>query len=117
MTEMGRKHWSDPVKVANPNKPQTCIFYTFLTGLFPANLFIVEHSNAVTYSPWALCRRSKYFFVSKFHLPQFECCFLAQEDVVAPVLFLLSEDAAMINGHNLPIDGGFLATGLPLVKQ
>jgi NAD(P)-dependent dehydrogenase (short-subunit alcohol dehydrogenase family) len=31
------------------------------------------------------------------------------EDVVGAVLFLLSPAAAMVTGHTLPVDGGFLA--------
>jgi len=34
------------------------------------------------------------------------------EDVVKPILFLLSDDASMINGAFVPIDGGFLSTGI-----
>ena len=30
-------------------------------------------------------------------------------DVVAPILFLLSDGAKMIHGANIPVDGGFLA--------
>lgn len=30
-------------------------------------------------------------------------------DVVDPILFLLSESSAFVNGHNLPIEGGYLA--------
>jgi len=36
--------------------------------------------------------------------------FAEVEDVVKTTLFLLSDDAAMINGATLPVDGGFLAT-------
>mmetsp|Transcript_3459 Transcript_3459/g.8148 ORF Transcript_3459/g.8148 Transcript_3459/m.8148 type:complete len:255 (-) Transcript_3459:141-905(-) len=36
--------------------------------------------------------------------------FCEVEDVVNPVLFLLSNDAAMINGAMIPIEGGFLAS-------
>jgi L-xylulose reductase len=36
--------------------------------------------------------------------------FCEVEDVVGPILFLLSDLAGMINGITMPIDGGFLAT-------
>ncbi|MDB6095497.1 MAG: putative oxidoreductase [Verrucomicrobia bacterium] len=36
--------------------------------------------------------------------------FAASSEVAAVVAFLLSSDAAMINGISLPVDGGFLAT-------
>lgn len=36
--------------------------------------------------------------------------FCEVEDVVGPILFLLSDMAGMINGITMPIDGGFLAT-------
>jgi L-xylulose reductase len=35
--------------------------------------------------------------------------FAEPEEVVEPILFLLSDKAAMINGIMMPIDGGFLA--------
>jgi 2-deoxy-D-gluconate 3-dehydrogenase len=31
------------------------------------------------------------------------------EDIVGAVLFLVSQAAAMVTGHTLPVDGGFLA--------
>ena len=31
------------------------------------------------------------------------------DDIVKPVIFLLSDKSDMINGHHLPIDGGYLA--------
>jgi len=31
------------------------------------------------------------------------------EEIVGAVLFLLSPAAAMVTGHTLPVDGGFLA--------
>jgi L-xylulose reductase len=31
------------------------------------------------------------------------------EDIAGPIAFLLSEDAAMISGVSLPIDGGYTA--------
>ena len=31
------------------------------------------------------------------------------EDVAAAIVFLASDRAAMITGHTLPVDGGFLA--------
>jgi L-xylulose reductase len=36
--------------------------------------------------------------------------FAEVEDVVEPIIFLLSDSSKMINGIGLPIDGGFLAT-------
>ena len=36
--------------------------------------------------------------------------FAQVSDVVGPVLFLLSDSSAMVNGITLPIDGGYLAT-------
>ena len=36
--------------------------------------------------------------------------FCEVEDVVGPVLFLLSDQSKMVNGITLPVDGGFLAT-------
>lgn len=38
------------------------------------------------------------------------CRFGEVSEVVNAVVFLLSERASMINGVELPIDGGFLAT-------
>ncbi len=35
--------------------------------------------------------------------------FLQPEDIVGPVLFLASPASDMITGHNLYVDGGFLA--------
>ena len=35
--------------------------------------------------------------------------FAEVEDVVNPVMFLLSDNSDMINGTMLPVDGGFLA--------
>lgn len=32
-----------------------------------------------------------------------------QDEIAAPVVFLLSDDASMISGVHLPIDGGFTA--------
>jgi NAD(P)-dependent dehydrogenase (short-subunit alcohol dehydrogenase family) len=32
-----------------------------------------------------------------------------EEDIAAPIAFLLSDGAAMISGVSLPIDGGFTA--------
>jgi L-xylulose reductase len=36
--------------------------------------------------------------------------FCEVDDVVGPVLFLLSGLSAMVNGVTIPVDGGFLAT-------
>lgn len=36
--------------------------------------------------------------------------FAELEDIVGPVMFLLSESSSMVNGSIMPIDGGFLAT-------
>ena len=36
--------------------------------------------------------------------------FAEVDEVVGPVLFLLSDDSAMVSGTTLPIDGGYLAT-------
>jgi len=36
--------------------------------------------------------------------------FAEVDDVVSVVLFLLSDNAAMVNGSALPVDGGFLST-------
>lgn len=36
--------------------------------------------------------------------------FVEVEEVIGPILFLLSKEAAMINGITMPIDGGFSAT-------
>ena len=36
--------------------------------------------------------------------------FAEVEDIVNPVMFLLSDNSDMINGTMLPVDGGFLAT-------
>ena len=36
--------------------------------------------------------------------------FCEVEDVVGPILFLLSDMSAMVNGITMPVDGGFLAT-------
>ena len=36
--------------------------------------------------------------------------FAEVDDVVKPIMFLLSEDASLINGALLPIEGGFLAS-------
>lgn len=35
--------------------------------------------------------------------------FAEVDDVVGPILFLLSESSAFVNGHCLPIEGGYLA--------
>lgn len=35
--------------------------------------------------------------------------FAEVSDVVEPILFLLSERSAFVNGHSLPIEGGYLA--------
>ncbi len=32
------------------------------------------------------------------------------EEIVNPILFLLSDQSSMVNGTTLPIDGGFLAS-------
>ncbi len=34
------------------------------------------------------------------------------DEIVNPILFLLSDQSAMVNGTTLPIDGGFLASCL-----
>ena len=44
----------------------------------------------------------------KSQIPQGK--FAEVDDVVHPVLYLLSEKSDMINGVMLPVDGGFLAT-------
>jgi NAD(P)-dependent dehydrogenase (short-subunit alcohol dehydrogenase family) len=31
------------------------------------------------------------------------------EELVGPVLFLVSDEASMVTGHVLPVDGGYLA--------
>ena len=36
--------------------------------------------------------------------------FAEVEEVVGPILFLLSDSSSMVNGTALPVDGGFLAT-------
>mmetsp|Transcript_38011 Transcript_38011/g.73634 ORF Transcript_38011/g.73634 Transcript_38011/m.73634 type:complete len:259 (-) Transcript_38011:189-965(-) len=43
--------------------------------------------------------------------------FCEVEDVVNPVMFLLSDEAAMINGAMIPIEGGFLASPFSLVTD
>ena len=34
------------------------------------------------------------------------------EELVAAVMFLCSDEARFITGHTLPVDGGFLASGV-----
>jgi NAD(P)-dependent dehydrogenase (short-subunit alcohol dehydrogenase family) len=48
-------------------------------------------------------------FVRKFgeHVPNGRM--LAAEDVVAPLIFLMSDDSVAMTGHNLVVDGGFTA--------
>mmetsp|Transcript_37412 Transcript_37412/g.60075 ORF Transcript_37412/g.60075 Transcript_37412/m.60075 type:complete len:242 (+) Transcript_37412:212-937(+) len=43
--------------------------------------------------------------------------FCEVEDVVKPIMFLLSDDAAMVNGAMLPMDGGFLASPFSCVDD
>lgn len=43
--------------------------------------------------------------------------FLEVPDVTNVIIFLLSEESGMINGHNLPIDGGFLSCYTFLAEQ
>jgi len=43
--------------------------------------------------------------------------FCEVEDVVKPIMFLLSDDAAMVNGAMLPMDGGFLASPFSCIDE
>ncbi len=38
------------------------------------------------------------------------CHITEVEEIVNPILFLLSDQSSMVNGTTLPIDGGFLAS-------
>ena len=46
-------------------------------------------------------------------LPMIPAGFIAvPEDIAGAIVFLASQQARYINGHTLPVDGGYLASGM-----
>lgn len=84
LTAMGRLGWSDPVK-AGP-----------MLSRIPLGRF----AGANTYLRVCAFASS---LTNSF-------CYTEEEDVVEAIIFLLSDNAAMVHGCALPVDGGFLVT-------
>lgn len=82
MTAMGKKAWSDPTKAG------------VMLSRIPLGRFVGK---------WLYDDREHVKSCSHAHL------FKDVDEVVKPILFLLSEQSAMVNCAILPIDGGFAA--------
>ena len=82
MTAMGKKAWSDPGKAAG------------MLSRIPLGRFVGKRSIAILIS---LCSECPLFVSAE------------EEEVVKPILFLLSEQSSMINCATMSIDGGFTA--------
>jgi len=85
MTDMGKANWSDPVRA---KELKDKIPMHKFAGKIPSNL-------------------TNLLMLISSHIMLF---FLELEDVVHPILFLLSNKSDMINGIKLPVDGGLFAT-------
>lgn len=83
MTPMGKKAWSDPSKAAK------------LRARIPLDRF----AGKTTIS--SLRSLSKCYFLY--------IIYTEENEVVKPILFLLSEQSSMVNCVTMPVDGGLVA--------
>ena len=82
LTNMGKKAWSDPTKAAG------------MLSRIPLGQFVGRYNRLNS----LLCNHP-------YHITSIS----SEEEVVKPILFLLSEQSAMINCVTMSIDGGFSA--------
>ncbi len=120
MTDMGRLAWSDSKK-AGPMLDR--IPMGRFAGVFEFSGFLISTFFVIIVQYYVIMVGQLKSVLTLTHLLSDKLLRFATyqliihvvhitevEEIVNPILFLLSDQSSMVNGTTLPIDGGFLAS-------